>query len=56
MIFGPMGPFTNQPPAHEFQVNWIADAIAYVRDNDFGMIEPTLEAEDAWVDECVEIA
>ena len=56
MIFGPMGPFTNQPPAHEFQVNWIADAIAYVRDNDLGTIEPTLEAEDAWMDECVEIA
>jgi cation diffusion facilitator CzcD-associated flavoprotein CzcO len=56
MIFGPMGPFTNQPPAHEFQVNWIADAIAYVRDNGLGMIEPTLEAEDAWMDECNEIA
>ena len=39
MIFGPMGPFTNQPPAHEFQVDWVADAIEYVRDHGLGTIE-----------------
>jgi cation diffusion facilitator CzcD-associated flavoprotein CzcO len=56
MIFGPMGPFTNQPPAHEFQVNWVADAIAYVRDHDLETIEATPESERAWMDECNEIA
>jgi cyclohexanone monooxygenase len=56
MIFGPMGPFTNQPPAHEVQVDWIAAAIQRVRNNGHGFIEATKEAEDAWVDECNEIA
>jgi len=56
MIFGPMGPFTNQPPAHEVQVDWAAEAIKYVRDNGFETIEPTQEAEDAWVATCDEIA
>ncbi len=56
MIYGPMGPFTNQPPAHEAQVDWVARAIDYVRKNDLGSIEPSKAAEDAWVDECDEIA
>ena len=56
MIFGPMGPFTNQPPAHEVQVDWIAAAIQRVRDTDAGFIEATKEAEDAWIDECNTIA
>ena len=56
MIFGPMGPFTNQPPAHEVQVNWSADAIMYVRNNGLQTIEPTQEAEDQWVATCDEIA
>lgn len=56
MIFGPMGPFTNQPPAHEVQVNWVADAIAHVRGSGQQSIEPTQEAEDQWVATCDEIA
>jgi hypothetical protein len=56
MIFGPMGPFTNQPPAHEAQVDWVAEAVKYVRDNGFETIVPTHEAEDAWVATCDEIA
>lgn len=56
MIYGPMGPFTNQPPAHEAQVDWVARAIEYVRSHDLGSIEPTPEAEDAWIAECDEIA
>jgi cyclohexanone monooxygenase len=56
MIFGPMGPFTNQPPAHEVQVNWAADAIAYVRDHHFEAIDARPEAEDRWVATCDEIA
>ena len=56
MIFGPMGPFTNQPPAHEVQVNWIADAISYLRNSGRDTIEPTQEAEDGWVAMCDDIA
>jgi cyclohexanone monooxygenase len=56
MIYGPMGPFTNQPPLHEAQVNWVAGAIEHVRSHDLGSIEPTLEAENAWIAECDEIA
>jgi len=56
MIFGPMGPFTNQPPAHEAQVDWVAGAIQHVREQGAETIEPTQEAEDKWVDDCDEIA
>ena len=56
MIFGPMGPFTNQPPAHEVQVDWIAAAISHVRERGLGFIEATDAAERAWVDECRDIA
>jgi cyclohexanone monooxygenase len=56
MIYGPMGPFTNQPPAHEAQVEWVARAIEHVRDSGGHGIEPTPEAEAKWMDECDEIA
>ncbi|UOY02607.1 flavin-containing monooxygenase [Blastococcus sp. PRF04-17] len=56
MIYGPMGPFTNQPPLHEAQVNWVAGVIEHVRNKDLGSIEPTLEAQNAWIAECDEIA
>lgn len=56
MIYGPMGPFTNQPPAHEAQVDWVARTIEHVRSHDLGLIEPKLEAEDAWIADCDEIA
>jgi cyclohexanone monooxygenase len=56
MIFGPMGPFTNQPPAHEAQVNWAADAIQHVREHHLETIEPTQHAEDRWIATCDEIA
>jgi len=55
-IFGPMGPFTNQPPAHEAQVDWIAQAITHLRENNASTIETTKESEDAWVALCDEIA
>jgi cyclohexanone monooxygenase len=56
MVYGPMGPFTNQPPAHEAQVDWIAGAIDFVRRTGNEVIEPTQEAEDRWIAECDEIA
>lgn len=54
MIYGPMGPFTNQPPAHEAQVDWVAGAIKYVRDAGLRWIEPTPEAESRWMQLCDE--
>jgi cyclohexanone monooxygenase len=56
MVFGPMGPFTNQPPAHEAQVDWIADVITVMRERGIVSIEPTREAEDQWMAMCDEIA
>jgi cyclohexanone monooxygenase len=56
MIFGPMGPFTNQPPAHEAQVDWIADVITVMRERGIVSIEPTREAQDQWMAMCDEIA
>jgi len=56
MIYGPNGPFTNQPPAHEVQVNWAIDAIKYVLDNDLETIEPTHAAENRWLATCDEAA
>ncbi|WP_051276103.1 NAD(P)/FAD-dependent oxidoreductase [Marmoricola sp. URHB0036] len=56
MIYGPMGPFTNQPPLHEAQVDWVAGTIQYVRDHDLGSIEAGAEAEEAWIAESDEQA
>ena len=36
--------------AAEPLVNWVSEAMCYVRDNEFMRISATLEAEDAWVD------
>ena len=54
MVYGPMGPFTNQPPVHERQIDWIADAIKHTIDSGAASIEPTLEAENAWIELCDE--
>lgn len=56
MIYGPMGPFTNQPPVHEWQVDWIADVIQHVRENGYQSVEPTEDVEEKWMEACDEIA
>jgi cyclohexanone monooxygenase len=56
MIFGPFGPFTNQPPVHEFQINWIADAIKHARTQGFSSFAVSKNVEDRWIEECNEIA
>ncbi len=56
MVYGPMGPFTNQPPVIEWQIEWIADVIQYVRENDLKTVEPTEEIEKEWMETCDEIA
>lgn len=54
MVYGPMGPFTNQPPVHEAQVNWIADAIKHTIDSGASTLEPSQKAEDDWMELCDE--
>lgn len=55
-IYGPPGPFTNQPPAIEWQCQWVADTIEHVDANGYATIEATPEAEQAYLDKCIEIA
>jgi len=51
-ISGPGSPsvLTNMLPSIEQHVEWIADCVAYLQSNDYASIEPSSEAEDAWVD------
>ena len=56
MIFGPFGPFTNQPPVHEFQIDWFCDAIKFVREQKLGSMTVSETLERQWVNECVETA
>jgi cyclohexanone monooxygenase len=57
-ITGPGSPsvLTNMPAAIEQHVEWIADCVAYLRQQSFTTIEPTLAAEDAWVEHVNELA
>jgi cyclohexanone monooxygenase len=55
-IYGPFSPFTSQPLVHEWQVDWIGDAIATTRERGAERFEVTQEAEQAWVDECNAVA
>lgn len=56
MILGPNGPFTNLPPSIETQVEWIAETIKYMNENNIETIEPTVEAENEWLATCRAIA
>ncbi|MBJ8345799.1 NAD(P)/FAD-dependent oxidoreductase [Antrihabitans sp. YC2-6] len=58
IVTGPQSPSVlyNMPLAIEDHVDFIGDAIAYLRDGDLDIIEPTLEAEDAWVEGALEIS
>ncbi|MQT14898.1 NAD(P)/FAD-dependent oxidoreductase [Rhizobiales bacterium Sp-1] len=51
-LYGPPGPFTNQPPAIEWQANWVAETIRNINARGIETIEATAEAEQAWLDEC----
>ena len=54
-LYGPPGPFTNQPPAIEWQAEWVSKAIKYANAHKIDVIEATPEAEQAWLDECKRI-
>ncbi|MEH2179175.1 flavin-containing monooxygenase [Nostoc sp.] len=57
-ITGPGSPsvLSNMIPSIEQHVEWIADCVFYVRNHGFACIEPTLAAQDAWVNHVNEVA
>lgn len=57
-VTGPGSPsvLSNMIPAIEQHVDWIADCIAYLDAHGKSRIEPTPEAQDAWVDHVNEVA
>jgi cyclohexanone monooxygenase len=58
LVTGPGSPsvLTNMIVSIEQHVEWIADCLAYLRDEDLHRIEATLDAETAWVDHVNELA
>lgn len=57
-ITGPQSPSVlyNMPLAIEDHVDWIADCITYLRERQLRSIEPTTQAEEAWVRHTAELA
>jgi cation diffusion facilitator CzcD-associated flavoprotein CzcO len=55
-LYGPPGPFTNQPPAIEWQVDWVGDLIGDAEKRGIAAFEATPEAERKWMAECIAIA
>ena len=57
-VTGPGSPsvLSNMMPTIEHHVEWIADCIAYLRENGIREIEPRLEAQDSWVEHGNEVA
>jgi cation diffusion facilitator CzcD-associated flavoprotein CzcO len=49
-ITGPQSPsvLSNMPVSIEHHVDWVANTIEYLTENDIRLIEPTKEAEEAW--------
>ncbi|WP_420749756.1 flavin-containing monooxygenase [Rhodococcus sp. O3] len=58
LVTGPQSPSVlyNMPLAIEDHVDFATDAIAHLRERGLDTIEPTLEAEDTWVEHCAELA
>jgi cation diffusion facilitator CzcD-associated flavoprotein CzcO len=58
LITGPQSPSVlyNMPLAIEDHVDFVADAITYMRDRGLDVIEATLESEDEWVAGALEIS
>jgi cation diffusion facilitator CzcD-associated flavoprotein CzcO len=57
VITGPQSPsvLSNMMVSIEQHVEWVSDAIRYVREHDLRIIEPTPEAEQGWVDHNEEV-
>ena len=52
----PAAAFCNVPTCLQHQVDWVTDCIAYIRQNNRSVIEPTSEFEDDWVKHHDELA
>jgi hypothetical protein len=48
--------FCNYPVCAELVVEWITDCISYLRDKGYTRIQPTLQAEEAWVEHTHDMA
>ena len=57
IVTGPGSPsvLTNMVPSIEQHVEWIADAIAYLREHGLATIEASEQAQDAWVEHVNEV-
>jgi cation diffusion facilitator CzcD-associated flavoprotein CzcO len=57
-VTGPGSPsvLTNMLPTIEQHVDWIAEALLFARRRGISLIEPSTEAEDAWVQHVAELA
>ncbi|MEY2416936.1 MAG: hypothetical protein QOH53_2270 [Ilumatobacteraceae bacterium] len=57
MITGPGSPsvLSNMMISIEQHVDWIADAMAYLRDHDLQAMDPTVTAEDEWTEHVTEV-
>lgn len=58
ILTGPGSPsvLANMVLMNEHHVDWVADALSYMRERGFDTIEPTLEAQDAWTRQVAEAA
>ncbi|WP_160719443.1 flavin-containing monooxygenase [Bacillus sp. USDA818B3_A] len=58
MLTGPESPsvLSNMMVSIEQHVEWVSDCINYLRDNNKGVIEVDVEAENAWTKHCREVA
>ncbi|MDP6830637.1 MAG: NAD(P)/FAD-dependent oxidoreductase [Alphaproteobacteria bacterium] len=50
------GTFCNIPRCIEQNVEWVADLMGYLKDNNYTCIAPTAEAEDTWTEHVYETA
>lgn len=55
MVLGPLGPFVNLAPAIGIEVRWLTEAIRGVAQTPGATIELTPEAEEAWLEHCLEL-
>ena len=56
LVVGPLGPFTNIPPLVQLQVDWISEAIQYIKDNNLTALEASKEGEKKWRNTCADVA
>jgi cyclohexanone monooxygenase len=58
LIMGPGSPsvLSNMVTSAEQHVDWVTEAIAYMRDHDVATIEASADAEEAWADTVNQVA